>query len=115
MGLNENKKGKSITPERIALLDGLGLHWGKKFPLPRSWEDNFSELVKYQKATGNCNVAMNATNPSPLAKWVSAQRSEYKRFCKGQASLLTMDQMEQLKNIGFKWSGPRLSKLQRGD
>lgn len=107
------KQGKTgITPKRIFLLEGLGIHWGKKFPPPRSWDDNFEDLVKYQKATGTCNVTMHKNNPTPLAKWVSAQRSEYKRFRMGQMSLLTVEQMEQLKSIGFKWSGPRLSKLQ---
>ena len=102
---------KKISPERIALLEGLNLCWGKKFPTPRTWEEQFQDLVKYKNATGNCNVVIHATNPSPLAKWVSTQRSEYKRFRKGQPSLLTMEQMEQLKNLGFKWNGPRLSKL----
>ena len=102
---------KKISPERIALLEGLGLSWGKKFPTPRTWEEQFQDLVKYKNATGNCNVVIHATNPSNLAKWVSTQRSEYKRFRKGQQSLLAMEQMEQLKNLGFKWNGPRLSKL----
>ena len=111
--VKDGKKGKSISPERIALLDGLGFEWGKRFPTPRSWDDYFAELVKRQKATGNCNVPMHPTNPSDLAKWVSAQRSEYKRFHKGQTSLLSLEQIEQLKNIGFKWNGLRLSKLER--
>ena len=102
---------KKISPERIALLDGLGLSWGKKFPTPRTWDEQFQDLVKYKNATGNCNVVIHATNPSNLAKWVSTQRSEYKRFRKGQPSLLTMEQMGQLKSLGFKWNGPRLSKL----
>lgn len=84
------KKGPTISPERIALLEGLGcFHWGKKFPPTPSWEEHFASLQKYAQATGNTNVAMHPTNPSAMAKWVSAQRSEYKRFTKGQVSLLT--------------------------
>lgn len=112
--VKEGKKGKSIAPERIALLEGLGcFHWGKKFPPPPSWDEQFDALTKYCKATGNCNVAMHPTNPSAMAKWVSAQRSEYKRFRKGQSSLLSLEQISKLKNIGFKWNGPRLSKLKK--
>ena len=42
---------------------------------------------------GHCNIHMSSTDPSPLAKWVSYQRSEYKRFQKGQDSLLSLEQI----------------------
>jgi len=106
--LKNNKNRNKISEERIAILEGLGFSWGKKYPSPASWEERFQELKKYQKAMGNCNIQMNPTNPSPLAKWVSAQRSEYKRFRKGCDSLLTLEQIGQLKEIQFKWNGPRL-------
>ena len=102
------KKGLKISPERIAMLDGLGFNWGKNFPTQPSWEENFAELQKYQKAMGNCNIRMDPKNPSNLAKWVSAQRVEYKHFRNSRASLLTLEQIGQLKEINFKFKGPRL-------
>ena len=103
------KKGKKITDEKVNKLESIGFFWGKTFPALATWEDRFEELQKYQKAMGNCNIHISMMDPSPLAKWVSAQRSEYKRFKKGRDSLLSLDQLEHLNGIGFNWKGRRLS------
>jgi len=97
------KSGRQISQEQIAMLEGLGFSWGQKFSPPVSWEECYEELKQYQQAVGNCNIPIHETNPSPLAMWVLAQRSEYRRFRKGQDSLLTPDQIGQLKEIRFKW------------
>jgi Helicase associated domain len=101
------KKGNKISPEKILKLEGIGFSWGKKHPEPPSWESQFEELQKYQKTMRTCNITIHPTNPSPLAKWVMIQRSEYKRFKKGTGSLLTLEQIGQLKEIGFKWKATR--------
>lgn len=103
------KKGTKLAQEKIDKLDRLGMFWGKAFPEVTSWESRFEELAKYQKAMGHCNIHISSTDPSALAKWVSYQRSEYQRFKKGRDSLLTLDQIEKLKDLGFKWKGPRLA------
>ena len=102
------KKGQLISQERIAMLDGLGMNWGKAFPPPLSWEDNFAELEKFKVSTGSCSVPISLTNPTPLGKWVSSQRKEKKRFNKGIDSLLTLEQIGKLEALGFNWKGPRL-------
>jgi Helicase associated domain len=107
--VKNGKKGLKITPERIALLDGLGFNWGKKYPAPLSWEDNFEELQKYKKAMGHCNIFVDPKNPSVLAKWVATQRMEYKRFRKGRDSLLSLEQIGKLKEIGFRWKSASLA------
>jgi hypothetical protein len=106
--VKHGKIGLKITPERIAMLDGLGFNWGKNFPSQPSWEENFAELQKYRKAMGHCNIRMDPKNPNDLAKWVSAQRVEYKHFRNNRASLLTLEQIGQLKEVGFQFQGPRL-------
>ena len=103
------KYGRKITQEQVTKLDGLGINCGKAFPVPVTWDAHFEDLQKYHKAMGNCNVHISMAEPSPLAKWVSNQRSEFKRFKKGKDTLLTMDQIEQMNGIGFNWKGPRLS------
>jgi Helicase associated domain len=105
--VKSGKKGNKISPEKILKLEGIGFSWGKKHPKPPSWESQFEELQKYQKAMRTCNISIHPTNPSPLAKWVLIQRSEYKRFKKGTGSLLTLEQIGQLKEIGFKWKAAR--------
>jgi chromosome segregation ATPase len=102
------KNGEKLSPEKISKLERIGFQWGKDSPQPVEWETQFEELEKFQMAMGHCNVPINPNSPSALAKWVSAQRSEYKRFQKGKGSLLTLGQIKQLKDIGFKWKSPKL-------
>ena len=105
----KTRKGNpKIKPDKIIKLDSLGFNWGKKYPPPVSWDDMFEQLHTFQQRMGNCNVPFNSTNPTPLAKWAAYQRSEYKRWKKGHDSLLTLDQIGRLKDIGMNWKGPRL-------
>jgi Helicase associated domain len=106
--LKQGKKGKQLSDDKILKLESIGIHWGKSFPAPVPWEERLDELQKY-KAAMRCDPPVNPKDPSPLAKWVSFQRSEYRRFKKGRDSLLTMEQIGQLNDIGFKWKGPRLT------
>ena len=102
------KKAGKLSPERIAKLESIGLVWSKDAPPPLTWEQHFEELEKYRKAFGNCYVRIDPNKTSPLAKWISVQRYEYKRFKKQTGSLLSLDQIKALRDIGFKWTGPRL-------
>ncbi len=106
--LKTGKKGYSIDSEKIIKLDSIEFDWGKGFSPPKSWDEMFAQVQNYQQKMGNCNVPFNTTNPNPLAKWTAYQRAEYKRFKQGRDSLLTLDQIGQLKEIGFKWKGPKL-------
>jgi len=99
------RKGK-LSQERINLLDSVDMFWGNAYQALLSWEEQFEELKKHQAVFGNCNIHVDATNPSSLAQWVARQRMEYKRFKKGQQSFLTLEQIGQLKNLGFKWKAP---------
>jgi len=101
-------KNHKLKPERIHKLDSIGFHWGKGFPKPMAWEEGYAELQKFKSLYGHCNVTINETNPSPQAKWVSMQRSEYRRSKQGKDSLLTLDQVAKLKEIGFLFRGPHL-------
>ena len=42
---------------------------------------------------------------SCLGKWVTEQRSKYKRYEKGESTNLTADQIQTLKEWGFKFEG----------
>jgi Helicase associated domain len=97
------KQGQKITQERIRKLDSIGFSWGKKYPDPVSWNEMFEALQKFQKAMGHCRITVHPNNPTPLASWVTAQRVEYKRYRKGRDSLLTLEQIGQLREIGFQW------------
>ena len=105
----EQYRKKNLSEERIAKLEAIGFPWGKKYSSPPTWEKNYDDLKKYQAAMRHCNVPINAASPSALAKWVSAQRSEYRRFHKGADSFMTLEKIGKLNDIGFDWKGPRLS------
>ena len=100
-------KGPKIKPERIIKLEQLGFSWNTRAP-PASWDGNFEQLQHFQQRMGSCNIPFNATNPTQLAKWVAFQRTEYKRWKKGLDTLLTLDQIKSLSDIGLDWKGPRL-------
>ncbi|CAB9511162.1 helicase [Seminavis robusta] len=107
--LKEGKSGTKISQERITKLEGIGFSWGRRYPAQPTWDEQLEELQKFQRAMGHCNIMVNPTSPSQLAKWVTTQRYEYKRFRKGRDSLLQLEQIQQLRDIGFKWKGPKLA------
>ena len=104
----QNFVKSKLKPERIIKLESLGICWGKKYPPLPSWNDMFEKLLNFLEKMGNCNIPFNSTNPTALAKWAAYQRMEYKRFKKGRDSLLTLDEIGKLKEIGFNWKGPKL-------
>ena len=48
---------------------------------------------------GNCSVHSN----HPLGKWAAFVRAEYRLFKKGEPSLIGLDEIAQLKSVGFRW------------
>ena len=81
---SNKKEGRAITKEQINMLDSLGMVWGAKLPQPMTWEEGYEDLKKFHAAMRTCNVNIDPKNPNPLAKWVSTQRIEYRRFKKGK-------------------------------
>jgi hypothetical protein len=95
------KKGGKISQERIEKLDSIGFFWGVKYSTgtERPFKDYISELQKYKHTFGNFKVHPN----HELGKWISRLRAEYKMFKKGEPALITLDQIQELKEIGFRW------------
>jgi hypothetical protein len=58
----------------------------------------YSELVKYKKLYGNCNVSRGYLQNPTLFKWVNTQRATKK---KGK---LDLEKISLLDKIGFTWS-----------
>jgi len=104
----ELKNGTKLSNEKISKLESLYVDWGKKFPPPATWDEMFEQLKNFKERAGHCNVPFNATNPTPLGKWVAYQRMEYKRFKNGVPSLITVEQVQKLKEIKLSWKGPKL-------
>ncbi|KAL3902322.1 MAG: hypothetical protein SGARI_005895, partial [Bacillariaceae sp.] len=100
------KNGK-MNQDRVVLLEGLGFNFGKAYPPSLTFEEGLEELKKFKTAMGHCNIFVDPKSPSKIAKWCGVQRNEYKRLRKNKDSLLTLDQVGQLKELGFKWKAPK--------
>jgi len=108
MNSKMGKQGTKLSTEKVAKLDSIGFSWGSKYPPPQTWDEMFEKLENHRQTFKNCEVKYNPTNPTPLAKWVAAQRKEYKNYKYGRPSLITLDQIGRLKDVGLKWKGPKL-------
>eukprot|EP00984_Skeletonema_dohrnii_P010285 scaffold3999_cov138-Skeletonema_dohrnii-CCMP3373.AAC.20 len=62
-----------------------------------------SELIQYAAKFGNCHVPTKYEENTALGRWVSTQRAEYKKYCKGEKSSLTAEKIRRLDSIGFAW------------
>jgi len=92
--LRERKKRGTLTPQQFKDLVEIGIQWN---PLERLWEELLSELEKFQKIHGHCDVPQNWNKNRKLGIWVSTQRVSYK---KGN---LAPYRIRKLEKIGFQW------------
>jgi len=101
------KDGKysPMTQERIDALEKIGFVW----KLQIGWEAHFQLLQEFQRERGHCRVPRtHSVDNVKLGRWVSNQRSAYKRFKDGQRSTMTQERIDQLNSIGFDWSKPQI-------
>lgn len=67
-----------------------------------SWNERFEELKRYRENNGHCDVPQ--VYDTGLGTWVSAQRSQFKRYIVGKTSSMTHPRKLALDNLGFSWS-----------
>ncbi len=90
----ENYRKGLLSPDRIVRLEQIGLIWDT---IQNSWEENYSALIEFKSATGNCNVPDKWPMNLKLSHWVGKQRSAWKK------NRLSVDRIERLNTIGFIW------------
>lgn len=94
-------KKSSMTDQRIAQLENLGLVWNLN---DHGWLAKFEELKVFKANHGDCLVPkLFQPNPS-LAKWVEMQRTQYTNLQKGERSHLTPERIRLLDEVGFVWN-----------
>jgi len=75
-----------------------------------AWNMRLDELNRYKAEHGHTNVAWKGKNQASdpnlamLGKWVSKQRSEYRKLSSGKKSQITTERVQALDAIGFDWS-----------
>lgn len=62
------------------------------------------QLKEYKIKHGDCNVPTKYKQNTALGRWVSTQRSEFKKFCHGdEAAAIDSERIRMLESIGFVW------------
>ena len=91
----------TLTPERIAKLDRIGMVWEEK--AERLWEEGYQHAEAYYREHGNLDViaAYVCEDGYRLGTWISNQRGK-KKGRAGRA--LTDEQIKRLEKIGMIWS-----------
>lgn len=92
----------SMTAKKVQLLESIGFAWAKRKG-EHSWHRKYQELQRYHSLHGNCDVATKYQANPALGRWVSTQRSEYKKFKKGRSKHMTQLKIDKLELLGFKW------------
>ena len=91
----------TLTPERIAKLDKIGMVWEEKSE--QLWEEGYRHAEAYFREHGNLDVisAYVCEDGYRLGVWISNQRGRRK----GRAGrMLTDEQIARLERIGMIWS-----------
>jgi len=102
-------QASTMTEKRIQTLEEIGFVWDC---FGDTWKEKLEDLKAYKHVHGNCDVPCNyGVNPQ-LATWVKCQRRQYKLFVDGKASSITLDRIQTLESMGFRW-GLRSSKKRK--
>eukprot|EP00573_Skeletonema_grethae_P000600 CAMPEP_0201685390 /NCGR_PEP_ID=MMETSP0578-20130828/118_1 /ASSEMBLY_ACC=CAM_ASM_000663 /TAXON_ID=267565 /ORGANISM="Skeletonema grethea, Strain CCMP 1804" /LENGTH=372 /DNA_ID=CAMNT_0048169255 /DNA_START=110 /DNA_END=1228 /DNA_ORIENTATION=- len=98
----DGKKKSSLNDSRLEQLQSLGFRWAKRKG-EASWENHYASLVAYKKEFGHCSVPTKYKEDTALGRWVSTQRSEYKKHTEGEPTTMTDDKIRRLEKLGFAW------------
>ena len=106
-----NIQSAYLTPERIALLDEIGMVWD----VPDYYfEKNYALCLAYYREHGNLEVSSKYVAPdgTKLGAWVHALRSATKSRSTKRAELTEL-QKARLEEIGFVWDGRHTTTWER--
>lgn len=98
----DDAKRSSMTEIKKQNLESIGFKWAKRKGNV-SWEMKYTELKRYRAHHGNCNVPTKYTHNPALGRWVSTQRSEYKKYLDGRSRHMDDEKVRKLNVIGFRW------------
>lgn len=87
----QQSKGK-LSSYRFDKLNQLDFNW---HTLHSFWEEMFSELCKFKKEHGHCNVPRGYKKAPKLATWVCVQRNVFKK------NKLPKERLKKLTKLGF--------------
>jgi len=94
------KKG-AISEERVRRLNEIGFVWNL---VDEFWEENFAELLKYQKVHGHCRVPKRFPENPQLGTWSQHQRQNRR------LGRLSEERIKRLDEVGFFWGLAKKAK-----
>ena len=96
-------QASTLTDDYIQKLDDLGFSWVVR-DKSGDWDLRYDLLVDYKNKEGNCLVPWKfEVQGVRLGRWLTEQRTQFKKKEKGQKSNLTDERMNSLNAIGFIW------------
>ena len=103
--LRQKGRPSSLNPERIQLLEDVGMEWRSKRQDEALgiWNIQFQKLVKYKQSNGHGNVPKGYRRDKGLGTWVRNQRAQYWLWKRGKRSPMTEQRERLLQGIGFEW------------
>lgn len=94
-----------LNPQRIQKLQDLGFEFRAKDSAEdkanAKWEQRYEELKQFKLDHGDCDLINHSTET--LHKWAQTQRDQYANLREGTTSTLTMQRIQKLNDVGFKW------------
>ena len=67
------------------------------------WCDFFRQLCEYKMQFGDCIVSRQTSDNRKLGRWVSEQRTQYRKHTQGTPNTITPERIRALDGIGFNW------------
>ena len=102
----DDQKKSSMTQTKIDNLESIGFKWAQRKG-QHAWIRKYIELRMYYEQYGDCEVPTKyKANPS-LGRWISSQRSEYKRFLRGISKHMTQERVDLLNALEFTWDATK--------
>ena len=95
----KNNRTSSLTEERVKRLEDAGMNWNPK--QTQTWDERAKAWKEYKDKNGSDPKRYSEDG---LGKWVTEQRSKYKRYNLGQPTNLTSEQIETLTGWGFSFA-----------
>lgn len=102
-GKMTSQKPTYMTSAKVAALNSIGFVWHLR-KSKTSWMDWMEKLDDYKQVHKNLDVPLKYEHDPSLGTFVNNQRSEYRKYKRGDKSSMTEEKIRQLESMGFRWS-----------
>lgn len=102
-GQRKARSEKTLTPEQVRQLDGIGMVWSKTFD--SQWQSAYTLAEAYYRQNGNLNIPYAYCTPDgyKLGRWLARQKSAKRAPGKNSNCVMTPERIAKLEKIGVMW------------